>query len=141
MVCLRKHIDRLDIFDLKSFFDQKFYISDHSHRIAGDIQQLKICLFFHVANHLDYMRMQTISRWIDDDKTKLIEFIFDLWVLGKCFFCGVGQKYHPVFEPIYLGIVPCIGYRFFDDFYTDKGISFTAFQKANTYTSCSTIQI
>ncbi len=38
MMGLRKHIDWLDFFDAKSSLHQQFNISDHSDRIAGNIQ-------------------------------------------------------------------------------------------------------
>ena len=90
MMGLRKHIYGLDWLDTKSSCEQKFYISDHGNGITGNIQQFKIRFFFEIANHLDDIFMETISRRIDDDEAKIIEFVPDLWCLGKCFFCRIG---------------------------------------------------
>jgi len=85
--------------------------------------------------------MQTIPRRINDDETEIIQLIFDLRILGKCFFCRIRQKCYLIFQPIYFGIVSCISDRFFYDFYPHEFISFPDFQKTYAYTSGSTIEI
>lgn len=140
-MCLGKHIYRLNFFYGKSSLDKQFNVSDHSHRITWNIQQLKIWFSFEIANHLNNIFMEAISRRIDDDKPKVVEFVFDFRCLGKCLFSGISQERYLVFQSVDFGVVSCIRDSFFYNFYPDKFFTFSHLQKSDTYASCSTIEI
>jgi len=57
MMSLWEHVDRLDDFESESIFDQKFDVSFHCDRVAGDVEQFEVMLSLEICEEFDCVGM------------------------------------------------------------------------------------
>ena len=85
MMGLREHIYRLDSFCRKTFLMKQFKIPHHGDRIARNIDKFKVSLFFYFTKERNYAFVKSISRRINNDKSKSFYFVLE-YVMGSKLF-------------------------------------------------------
>ncbi len=119
MMGMRKHIDRLQYSTFPATLHEKIKISRKCHRITRNIKELTAMILSQSDKKFDDIFVESLSRWVDDDKPYIAHLITDLTITRDEYFRLTSDEVALIIHLIELSIDLRITDRIFHKLYPD----------------------
>ena len=98
-------------------------------------------MFLDIKQKSDYLGMQSVSGWVDNDGFELVDGFFDMFVVTNEFFCFAGYEIDLFLAIVDGGIVICIVDSLFDYLYADEFVGLAEFEHSNADGTGTAIEV